>query len=87
MAFAFRSYLHLFFWAGSYIDPLYDRLRQTLVPKEKVGYQRAKRIKQKGESADAPVMNVFQGGRRMCRFDVPPRSPRSAVARPTSLAA
>jgi hypothetical protein len=31
------------------------------VPKEKdLGYQRAKRIKEKGESADAPVMNAFQ---------------------------
>lgn len=76
VVFAFSSYLlgHFVFLAGSYIDPLYDRVRRRLIPKEKDRtYQRARGIKEKclGDSPSEPVMNTFQWAKANAQMRYP----------------
>lgn len=76
VAFAFASYLlgHFIFLAGSYLDPLYDRLRRRFVPKEKDRtYLRAREIKERvlGETPSAPVMNTFQWAKANAQLRYP----------------
>jgi len=65
VVFVFSSYLlgHFVFLAGSYIDPLYNQLRERFVPKAKdLAYLRAKEIKEHclKDNPHETVMNTFQ---------------------------
>jgi hypothetical protein len=80
VVFAFSSYLlgHFVFLVGSYVDPLYNRLRRRFIPKEKdLTYLRAKAIKEK-RLADNPremLMNTFQWAKATMQL----RSPGALV--------
>jgi len=76
VVFVFASYLlgHFIFLAGSYLDPLYDRLRKKFVPKEADRtYLLAREIKEKclGDSTSEPIINTFQWAKANAQMRYP----------------